>query len=518
MPPVKHTQHLSLMQRIYLMLCAFGLALLLLMGVNYCQSIYVLSPLERQSDNIYAISQFLTCLEDSLQSLDAFRWDYGDTEALVAGLERQHTEAAGYLESIQKDLSVVGEEQHLLARAVSTTYLTFCKSIETVSGLLQSDARGEASAEYYERTKPCADYLVQYTRQLLELAIGDNQQAFARTIELKALLQRLQLLVVAITMPLGILLVYYIRQVLGPVQQLAQASQQIACGNLEVPDVTVPRQDEIGRLADAFNEMKRSMKNRVELLNEKNRMERDLHRRETEALEMQSLIEREKMQQLRSQINPHFLFNTLNVIRYTAGQESAPRTEALLTSLSGLLRYSLASNDELVPISNEVRIIDSLFLLYHVRFGDRIRMEWQFPPTLDLTETLIPSFLMQPLVENAFRHGLSPKEEGGCVTIAMRLESERLCIRVEDDGVGMDEAQLAALKSHLQTPPSKGEHVGLYNVATRLRLLGGVSGMEIDSRPGEGTCITLYVPYATLEEEEDMDAKGDEDAENFDCG
>ena len=504
---MKHSLHLSLMQRIYLMLCAFGLALLLLLGVNYCQSIFVLRPLERQSDNIYAISQFLTCLENSLQSLESFRWDYGGSDALLTSLEQQHAEAETYLDNIQKDLSVVGEEQHLLARAVSTTYITFSKSIGKVSRLLQNDGRAGASLEYYNRTKPCADYLVQYTRQLLELAIADNQQAFVRTIALKAFLQRLQLLAVVMAVPLGILLVLMIRQVLGPVQQLAHASQEIASGNLEVPNVTVNRQDEIGRLADAFNEMKRSMKNRVQLLNEKNEMERTLHLHETKALEMQALIEREQMQQLRSQINPHFLFNTLNVIRYTAGQENAPRTQTLLTSLSGLLRYSLASNDELVPISNEVRIIDSLFLLYHVRFGDRIRMEWQFPPTLDLTETLIPSFLLQPLVENAFRHGLSPKEEGGCVTIGMEIEGDRLCIRVQDDGAGMDEARLTALERQMQTPPTHGEHVGLYNVATRLRLLGG--RLEMQSHAGAGTRMTLYVPFVTVEEETD--------AEDSDC-
>ena len=126
---------------------------------------------------------------------------------------------------------------------------------------------------------------------------------------------------------------------------------------------------------------------------------------------------------------------------------------------------------------------------------------------MDLTETLIPSFLLQPLVENAFRHGLSPKEEGGCVTIGMEIEGDRLCIRVQDDGLGIDEARLAALERQMQTPPTHGEHVGLYNVATRLRLLGG--RLEMQSHAGAGTRMTLYVPFVTVEEETD--------AEDSDC-
>ena len=98
-------------------------------------------------------------------------------------------------------------------------------------------------------------------------------------------------------------------------------------------------------------------------------MERELHRQKTEALELQNRMERSRLQQLRSQIDPHFLFNTLNVILQTAGQEKAYRTQALITALSHLLRYSLMSNDEQVPLAREVRIVDEYYSIYHVRFA-----------------------------------------------------------------------------------------------------------------------------------------------------
>ena len=171
----------------------------------------------------------------------------------------------------------------------------------------------------------------------------------------------------------------------------------------------------MGRLIDAFNRMKHSMAQQVNTLREKNEMEQALHQQKTQALELQNRMERSRLQQLRSQIDPHFLFNTLNVILQTAGQETAYRTQALITALSHLLRYSLMSNDEQVPLSREVRIVDEYYSIYHVRFGERVQMEWRISDSIDLTETLVPSFILQPIVENAFKHGIAPKEEGGRV-------------------------------------------------------------------------------------------------------
>ncbi|MGN0975752.1 MAG: histidine kinase, partial [Gemmiger sp.] len=491
------------MRRIYLFLAAFGAAMFALLAVDYGKSRYVLEPLERQTNNIYAISRFLNCVENGLNDLENYRWDYGDADRLTKSLKQQRRDAARYLDMIEKDLDTVGEEQYLLACAVDTTYATLAADLDRIESDLSTGRRAAAAERYYDRAQPCGDYLRQYARQLLEVAIHENQTAYLHTIALKQKLQSLQALVVVACVLLGAVLLTLVRQLLGPVEEMSRASREIGRGNFDIPDVSVPRQDELGRMADAFNEMKHSMKNRVQLLNEKNEMERALHRRETEALEMKSLIEREKMQQLRSQINPHFLFNTLNVIQYTAGQENAPRTQALLTSLSSLFRYSLVSNEERVPLSHEVHIVDNLFLLYHVRFGERIRMEWRITPRIDLTETLVPSLLLQPLVENAFRHGLSPKEEGGLVRICINNRNRRLYISVSDNGVGMSPERLAVLRSNMRNEPVNGEHIGMYNVAARLALLGADCCMEIHSREGRGTCVVLRLPLMTLEEKEE---------------
>ena len=309
---------------------------------------------------------------------------------------------------------------------------------------------------------------------------------------------------VALCLALGSLMAREVMHLLTPVQQMIGASRDISQGSYDTPDVPVPRQDEMGQLADAFNRMKHSMAEQVNTLREKNEIERELHRQKTEALEMQNRMERSRLQQLRSQIDPHFLFNTLNVILQTAGTEKAYRTQALITALAHLLRYSLMSNDEQVPLSREVRIVDEYYSIYHVRFGDRIRMEWRISDSLDLTEIMVPSFILQPIVENAFKHGISPKEEGGVVRIRVNPLREKglLYISVCDNGVGIERARLEQLKNALAKPGERWEHIGVYNVAARLRLLDERSHLEICSHPGRGTAIRLYLPLIEPEEED----------------
>ena len=494
---------LTLLSRIILFVIAFGAMLLLELGIGHYQSRYVLRPLEERTEQIQTISQFLSAAESCMAALGDYRWDYGDAAALSESLSRFRSAAAGHLSGLRADLREDGEDVYLLMGAARTTYGTLDAQLGDIVKALSEGRASAAARVYYNAAEPCGAYLLQYTRQLLERAILNNHDAFTSLKALSDTLNRVQAVTLALCVLLGFATTRSLFFVLRSLMQMSQASQRISGGDLDTPDVDAGRQDEIGQLARAFNDMKRSMKRQMEILNEKNAMERELHAKETEALELQTLMEREKLQQLRSQINPHFLFNTLNVILHTARQEQAEKTQALLTSLSRMFRYALLSNEAEVPLSREVQIVDEFFSLYHARFGDRVSLSWHIAPDLDLTETLVPSFLLQPLVENAFKHGLSPKEEDGRVDIFIEAENGLLCIRVADDGVGMSPETLERLLGNLRDPPAAGDHIGLYNVAARLRLRG--DGLDVRSRQGEGTTVILHLPLVTAPEEEALD-------------
>ena len=454
-------REMTLKQRIGLCLAAFFMALAAQIFLSFYQSGTVLRELDDQMGNFNAISRFQNGVQQSLNALESYRWEYGD---------------AG--------------EQYLLYCAVCTTYDSYKELLDQLEEEVRMGRDAAAAQLYYDKVSPCGGYLRQYTQQLLNKAITDGQEDYTTVSVLSDRVKWAQTIVVALCLALGSLMAREVMHLLTPVQQMIGASRDISQGSYDTPDVPVPRQDEMGQLADAFNRMKHSMAEQVNTLREKN--------------EIENRMKRSRLQQLRSQIDPHFLFNTLNVILQTAGTEKAYRTQALITALAHLLRYSLMSNDEQVPLSREVRIVDEYYSIYHVRFGDRIRMEWRISDSLDLTETMVPSFILQPIVENAFKHGISPKEEGGVVRIRVNPLREKglLYISVCDNGVGIERARLEQLKNALAKPGERWEHIGVYNVAARLRLLDERSHLKICSHPGRGTAIRLYLPLIEPEEED----------------
>ena len=441
--------------------------------------------------------------------MEDYRWEYGDAKALTEELHSAFSVTNAWLWRIESDLGTVSEEQYLLYNAVSTTYDSYTALVDQLEEAVAAGQDTKAAQLYYNKIVPCGGYLRQYTQQLLNTAITDAQGTYTTVSALSDRVKWVQTVVVALCLALGCVMAFSVLTLLTPVQQMIGASREVTRGEFDSPDLPAPRQPEMAQLTEAFNHMKHSMAEQVTTLREKNEMERELHRQKTEALELQNRMERSRLQQLRSQIDPHFLFNTLNVILQTAGQEKAYRTQALITALSHLLRYSLMSNDEQVPLAREVRIVDEYYSIYHVRFGDRVKMVWRISDSLDLTETMVPSFILQPIVENAFKHGISPKEEGGVVRIRINpLRDKGLLYISVCDNVMTDFAaactpeQLAQLKAALAQPGERWEHIGVYNVAARLRLLDKRGRLVIRSHPGRGTAISMYLPLVELLEED----------------
>ena len=497
----------TLKQRMILCLTAFFVALAAQIVLSFYQSGTVLRELDDQMGNFNAISRFQNGVERSLTALDEYRWEYGDTDAFLTELDSAFSTMNAWLWRIDGSLDTVSEEQYLLYSAVCTTYKSYTALIDEVKADVAAGADAQAAQLYYSKVSPCGGYLRQYAQQLLNTAISDAQGTYMTVSELSSRVKWAQTVVVGLCLALGLVMAWSLMRLLTPVQEMIGASQAVVRGELDTPDIPVPRQDEMGRLIDAFNRMKHSMAQQVNTLREKNEMEQALHQQKTQALELQNRMERSRLQQLRSQIDPHFLFNTLNVILQTAGQETAYRTQALITALSHLLRYSLMSNDEQVPLSREVRIVDEYYSIYHVRFGERVQMEWRISDSIDLTETLVPSFILQPIVENAFKHGIAPKEEGGRVRIRVNPLRDKglLYISVCDNGVGIAPEQLHELQTALESPDERWEHIGVYNVAARLRLLDPRCALKVRSHPGRGTAVSLYLPLVEPTEEEELD-------------
>ena len=496
---------MTLKQRITLGLAAFLLALAVQIFLSFYQSGTVMQRLDDQMGQFNAISRFQGGVERGLTVLGDYRWEYGDADALLSGLDSAFSTTDAWLWRIDGSLETVSEEEYLLYSAVCTTYKSYTALVEQLEAAVRTGDDAGAARLYYDQVLPCGSYLRQYTQQLLNTAISDAQGTYTEVSALSGRVKWAQTVVATVCLVLGCFMAWSVIRLLDPVQQMIGASRDIVAGKYDAPDVPIPGGGrEIVQLTDAFNKMKHSMAQQMNTLQERNEMERELHRQKTEALELQNRMERSRMQQLRSQIDPHFLFNTLNVIQQTASTEKGYRTQALIMALSHLLRYSLMSNDEQVPLAREVRIVDEYYSIYHVRFGDRVRMRWCISDSLDLTETMVPSFILQPLVENSFKHGIAPKEEGGTVRIRIAPLRAKGLLRISvcDNGLGIEPEKLAQLQEGLASPRDRWEHIGVYNVAARLQLLDKRCSFVIRSRPGFGTAVSIYLPLVEIVEEE----------------
>lgn len=198
-----------------------------------------------------------------------------------------------------------------------------------------------------------------------------------------------------------------------------------------------------------------------------------------------------RLDALQRQINPHFLFNTLNSIASLV--RSRPELAREMTvKLANILRALLKDHDSHIPFRDELKFTDDYLDIEVVRFGpDKLRIEKDIDPRT--LEVLVPSILLQPLIENSIKHGLEPRIQGGVVTLRSRMEGERILIEVADDGVGIGVRPASALRPN-------GAGIGLRNVQERLEVLyGDQASFNVTSNPGRGTLVSIEIPANVAE-------------------
>ena len=206
-------------------------------------------------------------------------------------------------------------------------------------------------------------------------------------------------------------------------------------------------------------------------------------------LEEQSrLLLEARLDALQRQINPHFLFNTLNSI--TSLVRSKPElAREMIVKLANILRMLLQDREAFVPFAEELAFTDDYLDIEQVRFGEKLRIVKEIAP--ETLAVVVPSMLLQPLLENSIKHGLEPRIDGGTVTLRSRITQEGLLlVEVEDDGVGMEPGRASA--GEIVRP---GTGIGMRNVRERMKVLyGDAADVEIESRPGRGTKVVLKMP------------------------
>jgi two-component system sensor histidine kinase YesM len=318
-------------------------------------------------------------------------------------------------------------------------------------------------------------YLINYQR------LNKNGWKVAEIIPYESLLGEIRELRAKITVLLCLFIAVFVMiaafiavSITRPIKQLSGSIRRVEDGDLTVR-VAVTGWDEVGRLMASFNKMVGKIGDLIDQLYQEQRREREL-----------------ELEALQAQIKPHFLFNTLNSIRWVAVMNQAESVADMIGALSNLLKMSINSA-KFISFEAELESLKSYIFIQQVRYNSRFETVFDFEPAVLKLPTI--KLILQPVVENAILHGLAKTAEGR-IDVSGRIDGESVLVTVADNGRGMSAARLAEVNRTLDAPAeTQGRGIGLINVYQRLRLnFGDRAGLTIVSAPDRGTVVTLKLP------------------------
>lgn len=394
------------------------------------------------------------------------------------------------LRSLPFDYARIGTERYARTWSILNGYETYQAYRDE---LAETQVRESDFVERLYRVYKMQEYLQTYARRLVQVTLKEGNDSYQEKVPVFYNMRYLILAISAVFMGFVMFLTKILSNALvSPAVLLAQCARKIAKNDFTGEDPSVENRDEMGELVQAFNKMKRSTKGYIDTLKENHRMSELLHREEIERVEMEKQLSGARLELLKSQINPHFLFNTLNMIACMAKLEEAVTTERMISSMSSLFRYNLKTSEQIVTLARELKVVQDYMYIQQMRFGSRILYSCDLK--VDAEQAMIPAFTLQPVVENAMVHGLSKKEQGGRVHVRIWEQGNRLVISVADTGFGMSEERLAEVTEAMKERRTSRIGIGLGNIYKRIHMMYKQGEFRIASIEGRGTVIQMFIP------------------------
>ncbi len=417
-------------------------------------------------------------------SLD-FKKDFDyETYLLIVGNKTvEESELDSMIEEAERivaGLEEITEAEDNIARLDSVNkYLSNLRIyVDRIEENLQKESHYEDNMEIWENDVQIVTSLVGDTMsQYIYYEVRGIQQSRAAYQTFFMNLVRFSLLGMGLLLLLVIILSYYIpRSITMPITRISRVTNQVAKGNLSVR-AAAESGAEARMLSDSLNAM-------IDKINEL------LDQVTTEQIRLRKA----EFELLQAQINPHFLYNTLDTIVWLAEAGDQKRVVSMVGNLSDFFRTSLNQGKDIISIREELAHVRSYLEIQQVRYQDILRYEITVPE--DLYEYKIPKITIQPLVENALYHGIKNKRGQGTITVTGERSENGFVLYVRDNGIGMTQERLNEVRAGIQKLSYTGKEIyGLYNVNERIRLnFGETYGISIESTYGEGTCVSISLP------------------------
>lgn len=363
--------------------------------------------------------------------------------------------------------------------------------------------RGRISSKYithFQRSVEISDYIKLYNSKLLDIKLKTGSEKYALINKSMNLISYINILVIIGSIILNIIIaVYSTYRLTKPIKLLSQSAEKIAEGDFDIELTQTHTGDETDILASAFIKMVKSIRNYIDELREHAEVEKKLKEQEYQNLKMNTLLKDAELKFLQSQINPHFLFNTLNAASQLALIEGAEKSSEFMENIAHLFRYNLKNIEDLVPLGDEIEYVKNYMQILKIRFGSRITFYSDIAE--EALDTRIPRITIQPIVENAYIHGLQDLERNGEIHLNVKATEDNILIEVIDNGIGMDSSCISNIicsDEEDKTTQKQVTGIGINNVLQRLQILFNISDnqklISIESKIGSGTKVTLTIP------------------------
>jgi len=382
----------------------------------------------------------------------------------------------------EKVLNTVFDDKKIELRNYINTLDTFIHESELTVGFVLLDDI-EQYTHHLEETRKASHYIQEATLELLDAELTAYHPIYD---ELQKRNEYFFVFIIFLFLTTIILAIFFAlwfsKGITQPIHALSNAARKVSQGDLQGEPVKIQSNDELKFLGDTFNDMRTNIHGLVEEIKDQS--------------ELDQLLKNMEIKHLQNQINPHFLFNTLNTLSKMAYLEDAKTTSSLIESVAALLRHSLGKIDKSVMLGDELEVVRRYFHIQQTRFTERVSFDLKVDESC--LDRQVPRLTLQPLVENAFIHGIEEREEGGTISIHIFQTAKKVVIEVNDDGVGMNQEtinQIISLTDRKEDHVGHSTGIGLINVIRRLQLFYKVDNIiEIESKVGKGTTIRLLLP------------------------
>ena len=471
------------------------MVLVFALGINF----FIFSQIQNavtRIDAVFSSNVDVNELSEALELVENTVYEYLNTKSTET-LENYYRYDQNYKNLIEdlNDKNMDSEVKMLEKniRRMSESYLD--QTNETVQA-----KRGRNVEKYktsYETENQLYEYINTYIYKLNNLRFKTNSANYQLLLSSMNVLYRLCLIVLIVVYVVGLAVtVLLVRNMIRPLTALSNTAHEVAKGNLDVPQLPIVMDDEVGVVTRSFNQMLESIRENIDQLKES--MERQAQMKERELM-MEAHLKEAQLKFLQAQINPHFLFNSLNAGAQLAMMGDADKTGIFLEKMADFFRYNVRKMEEDAMLWEEIEAVDNYIYILNVRFAGDIVYIREIDE--DIENIRIPSMILQPLVENAILHAFNEITTGGRVTLKAFCTDGNLSIVVADNGSGMSPEQLKKLDAsiHAEHVEEGKEHgIGLHNVNRRIQLLFGKEyGLSVKSFSGIGTFVEVFLPMRT---------------------